>query len=192
MLDWIGATNTYIEGNIIDIMRHFRGSRGGRSRNIPRSTVRSIKYIFNQAAASEGAGIIAVPFARGVDNATMGQTSTTDIDVPTGSKIAAFDIFMPKVNLGVASANFIHWTIQRTASGQVVINPITAGGNAVRKNILLSGVMGLGAGQNNSLHIKLRVPKKFQRIADGDTWQIVHNNGLTVSAVYMVIYKIFQ
>ncbi len=173
-------------------MRHFRGSRGSRSRSMPRSTVRSAKYIVVSGPSSEAAGLIAVTMAQGVDNATLGQTSVTDTAIPTGAKIAKFDIFMPKVNLGAATANFVHWTIQRTVTGQSVQNPITAGGDAKRTNILLTGVIGLGAGQNNQLHVTFKIPPKFQRVQDNQVWSIVNNNDLAVSTTYYIVYKVFM
>ncbi len=159
---------------------------------MPRSTVRSAKYIVVEGPVSEAAGIIAVPFIKGVDNAALGQSGVTDFDVPVGAKVAKVEIFMPKVNLGSGTANFIHWTLQRTSTGQSVVNPITAGGSPLRTNIMLTGVLGLGAGQNNQLHVTFKIPPKYQRIADGQVWQIVHDNGLVVSATYMFIYKIFM
>ncbi len=97
---------------------------------------------------------------------------------------------MPKVNLEAATANFVVWSIQRSLSGQSIVNPVSAGGNPLRKNILLTGMVGLGAGQNNGIHIKFRIPKRFQRIGDGDAWSIVNNNGLATSAQYYIIYKV--
>ncbi len=172
-------------------MRHFRGFRGSRRRSIPRSTVRSVKYIVVSGPSTESSGIQAVTMITGTDNATPGQSSVTDVAVPTGAKVSQIEIFMPKVNLGAGTANFVTWTIQRTQSGQSVKDPLTISGNALRKNVLLSGVLGLGAGQNNNLHIKYKVPPKFQRIGDGDQWIIVTNNGLATSAFYYIIYKIF-
>ncbi len=171
-------------------MRHFRSFRGSRRRFMPRSTVRTVKYIVVAGPSSESAGLNAVVMAHGKDNATAGQSGVTDVDVPVGSKIVSFEIFMPKVNLGASTANFIHWSIQRTQQGQSVVNPITASGNALRINILLTGVVGLGAGQNNSLHVKYRVPTKYQRIGDNHIWQLVNNNDLAVSVTYYIIYKV--
>ncbi len=153
--------------------------------------VRSAKYILISGPSSEAAGLIVPPsLAVGADNAVLGQGSTTDNIVPVGARITSMDIFMPKVNLGAATANFITWTIQRVLSGQSVQNPLTAGGTPLRKNIILTGVVGLGAGQNNSLHIKFKIPKRFQRIGDGDVWTIVNNNTLAVSTIYYIIYKV--
>ncbi len=174
-------------------MRHFRGSRGGRRRSIvPRGSTRSVKYIVNIAAASEPAGTNAHTIINTADNVTLGQVSTTDVGVPVGSRVTKIEIFMPKVNLGAATANFITWTLQRTNTGQSIVSPITSGGNPLRKNIMLTGMIGLGAGQNNSLHVSYKVPFKFQRCADGDVWSIVNDNGLVVSAQYQFIYKLWQ
>jgi len=172
-------------------MRHFRSYRGSRrSSGRPRGSTRSAKYIVNQAGASEAAGTIAVSIAVGTDNTTLGQTGGTDIAVPVGAKITVIDMFMPKVNLGAATANFITWSLQRTRTGQAIIRPDTAGGSPLRNNILLTGVLGLGAGQNNSLHIRYKIPPKFQRVADGDVWNVVNRNDLVVSTQYLFIYKV--
>ncbi len=173
-------------------MRHFRGSRGSRSRSIvPRGSTRSAKYIVIEGPQTDTAGLVVTPFGVGTDNTTLGQTGVTDTAIPVGAKITKIEIFMPKVNLAT-SANFITWTIQRLSTGQAVVNPLTAGGNPLRKNILLTGCIGLGDRQNNNLHIKYNVPKKFQRMGDGDNWQIVTENTTAVSAQYVIIYKVFM
>ncbi len=158
----------------------------------PRGSSRSVKYIVNLAGSSEAAGTQIKTLANGLDNTTLGQTGISDTDVPVGSKITEFLIFMPKVNLGAATANFIHWSIQRLESGQSTVNPINAGGSPLRKNIMLSGVLGLGAGQNYSGKVRYKIPKKFQRIGDGVNWQLVMNNGLAVSTLYQFIFKVWQ
>ncbi len=159
---------------------------------MPRGMSRSAKYIVNIAGASESAGLVAHTIINGADNTTLGQASITDVGVPVGSKVTQIEIFMPKVNLGAGSANFVTWTIQRTESGQSIVSPITSGGNPLRKNIMLTGLVGHGAGQNSSLHIKFKVPPKFQRIADGNVWSIVNDNTAAISAQYQFIYKVWQ
>ncbi len=174
-------------------MRHFRGSRGSRrSSGLPQGSTRSVKYIVEIGGATEATGTTVATLAQGVDNTTLGQTGVTDTLIPVGSKITLFDIRMPKVNKAAGTANFVHWSLQRTVSGQGVINPASAGGNPLRKNIMLSGVLGLGPGQNNSGHIRYRVPKRFQRIGDGDAWTLVNNNLLVVDTAYEFVYKVFQ
>lgn len=154
--------------------------------------MRSVKYVIVDGPASAGAGTEVVSVALGVDNATLGQTGPTDGSIPTGARIESMDIFMPKVNLGAATANFITWTLQRTVQSQAVINPLAVAGSGLRKNVILTGVLGLGAGQNNQLHIKFKIPRKFQRMSDGDAWSIVNDNGLAVSVFYYIIYKVIM
>ncbi len=170
--------------------RHFRSFRGSRRRRLPGD--RSVKFIVDQAGASESSGLVAITIAKGVDNIVMGQTTVSSVDVPTGSKIVQFDIRMPKVSLASGASNFINWSIQRTRSGQSVVNPATMGGNPLRRNVMLSGLIGLGEGQNNSLHVIYKVPKTFQRVADGDVWNIVNNNANTVFTAYQFMYKVWQ
>ncbi len=172
-------------------MRHFRSYRGSRRRSIPRSTIRSAKYIVQVAAASEASGTGAATIMTGTDSAVIGQTGPTDAAVPVGAKVSTIEIFMPKVNLAT-TANFIHWTIQRIRTGQSVINPLSAAGDPLRTNIMLSGVVGLGDRQNSNLHVRYKIPPKMQRLASGDSWIIVNNNTSAVSTVYQFIYKIFM
>ena len=153
--------------------------------------MRSVKYIVEVAAASESTGIQAATICTGVDNTTLGQTSVVDSDVPVGSKILVLDIRAPKVNL-TAVAAFTHWSLQRQRTGQSVVNPISAGGNALRTNIMLSGVIAFGADQNNQFHIRYKIPKRMQRIGDGDKWVMVMNNTAAISTIYEFVYKVFQ
>jgi len=175
-------------------MRHFRGSRGTRRRNgPPRNSTRSAKYIVEVGGATEAVGTTVATIAVGTDNTTLGQTGAVDTAVPVGSKITLIDIRMPKVNKVAGTANFIHWSLQHTVTGQSIINPANASGNPLRKNIMLSGVLGLGSGQNSSgTHIRYRVPKAFQRVADGDVWHLVNNNLLIVDTIYQFVYKVYQ
>ncbi len=173
-------------------MPRFRSFRGSRRGSIPRGMTRSVKYQVTQAGSTESAGLNAITFASGKDEETLGQTGVNDKDVPTGSRIVQVEIWMPKVNLGAATANFVTWSIQRTQTGQSVVDPILQAGNALRRNVMLTGKLGLGAGQNNNLHVKYKIPKKYQRIGDGDVWNIVNNNTLEVSTEYMFIYKVWQ
>ncbi len=157
----------------------------------PRSTIRTAKYIVVVGPASEIAGTSVIPMVLGADNAVLGQTGVTDVTVPVGARIEKIEVFMPKIGLG-AIGNFITWSIQRLVSGQAVISPITAGGSPLRKNIILTGNVGLGQNQNNSIHIKFRIPKRFQRIGDGDAWQIVNHNHLAVTTQYYIIYTVIM
>ncbi len=170
-------------------MRHFRSFRGSRRRSM-QPAIRTAKYIIVSGPSSAGAGIEAVTMAIGTDNATLGQTGVTDTAVPTGCKIESFEIFMPKSSVSADVADFVQWTIQKIDSGQSVVNPITAGGDPLRKNIMLSGSLVCGFAQNNGLHVKYRVPKGKQRMGDGQLWTLVNNNQRATQVHYYIIYKV--
>ncbi len=165
-------------------MRHFRRSR-------PRSVIRTAKYIVVSGPTAEAGGTQVISMVLGADNAVLGQTGVTDVTVPVGARIEKIEIFMPKINLGAVS-NFCTWSVQRTVSGQSVISPILAGGSPLRKNIILTGCVGMGENQNNSLHIKFRIPKRFQRVGDADAWQIVNNNSSVMTSFYYIIYTVIM
>lgn len=157
----------------------------------PKGSTRSSKYIVDQAEASEAVGQHSFTLALGTDNDSLGQSSATDSAVPTGSKIRLFDLRAVFGNL-VAINDFVYWCIQRRTSGQSVLNPVSPGGNPLRKNILLSGLFSVGKEQNKTLHIRYKVPKRYQRIADGDSWTFTYNLGQITTTAMQVVYKVFQ
>lgn len=157
----------------------------------PRGASRSIKYIVDEPEASETAGLQSFTMVVGTDNATLGQTGATDTAIPVGSKIKLFDIRAVFGNL-TSINDFIYWSIERKASGQGTVNPKSPGGNPLRKNILLSGLFMVGKDQNRVLHVRYKVPKKYQRIADGDTWRLNYDLGVVTTTAKQVVYKVFQ
>ncbi len=187
-----GGKQTILDGECTTMVMR-RGMMGGRRRGYPRprNVIRTAKYIVVVGPASEATGTTVTPMILGADNAVLGQTGVTDITVPVGARVEKIEIFMPKIGLG-AIGNFITWSVQHLVSGQAVISPIVAGGSPLRKNIILTGHVGLGQNQNNSIHVKFRIPKRFQRIGDGDAFQIVNHNHLAVTTDYYIIYTVIM
>lgn len=157
----------------------------------PKGSIRSKKYVIDEAEASETAGLHSFFMATGTDNTTLGQSSATDNAVPVGSRIKIFDLRAVFGNL-VAVNDFVYWSIQRRVSGQSGINPLSPGGNPLIKNILLSGLFSVGKEQNKTLHIRYKVPKRFQRLGDGDVWTFSYNLGQITTTAKQVVYKVFQ
>lgn len=157
----------------------------------PRGSTRSRKYTVDQAEASEIAGIQAFILATGTDNDTLGQTAATDNAVPTGSKIMLLDLRAVFGNL-VAINDFVYWSIQLRRSGQANLNPLSPGGSPLLKNIMLSGLFSIGKEQNKTLHIRYKIPKALQRVADGNIWAFVTNNGAVTTTAMQCVYKVFQ
>ncbi len=158
---------------------------------IPKGSTRSRKYQVVSAPASESAGKVDFLLAKGVDNATLGQTSVVDENIPVGAKITELRIRWEGVSLANVAV-IGHWSLQRVSANQSTLDPAVAGGNSQFKNIMLSGMKSVGLNQNSSLNIRYKVPKKFWRVGDDEEWQFVtnFNNVMTVSKE--CIYKVFM
>ncbi len=157
---------------------------------VPRGSTRSKKYQVVVAPASESAGKVNFEMAKAVDNAALGQTSVTDSVVPVGSKITELRIRWQGASLANVAV-IGHWSLQHLAAGQATVDPKVAGGDPLFKNIMLSGMLSVGFNQNSGLNLVYKVPKKFWRLGDTESWQLVtnFNNVMTVSKE--VIYKVF-
>ncbi len=126
----------------------------------PRGSTRNSKYIVDKAEASQAAGLQQFVMATGTDNDTLGQISSVDSAVPTGSKIMLLDIRCVYGNL-VAINDFIYWSIQHVKANQGNLNPLGPGGSVLRKNIMLSGLFSVGKEQNFTQHIRYKIPKRL-------------------------------
>jgi len=157
----------------------------------PRGSTRSSKYVVEKASASEGTGKIDFVMAKGVDNATLGQVSVVDVDVPTGGKIKLLDIRISYASL-TNVATFVHWTIQHLEAQQSSIDPLAVGGSSRRKNVMLSGIKSVGFNQNSDMHIRYKIPKSMWRMADDVQWLFVTNSTQVFTTVKEVVYKVFM
>ncbi len=157
----------------------------------PRGSTRNSKNIVDEIQATSGTTKKTWSVVLGTDDATLGQTNGQDIAVPTGAKIKQISFLTCWGNITGVSA-FCHWSIQKFHSGQASVNPQFQAGDPLRKNILMSGIICIGQFQNASLDIKYKIPKAFQRVADGDTWALVTNSSVNVDTVKQAIYKVFM
>ncbi len=156
----------------------------------PRGSTRSSKFVKDQAQTTSGTAKANFVLAVGVDNDSLGQTGATDGNVPTGSKIKQFNIMSCWGSITGVST-FVHWSIQRLRSGQSSISPISVGGNPQRSCVMMQGMQCVGEFQNAHINVKYKVPKAFQRVADGDQWMFVTLSSTNVDTVKQVIYKVF-
>ncbi len=158
---------------------------------MPRTVVQSFKKVINQAPASITAGLQVIPISLGIDNVTVGQTSAIDVNVPTGAVIKYIEIQHALGNLA-ATACFIHASIQQIHDGQSVVGPDVVGGNPRRNQVFHQALYQVGDAQSNTRVYRFKVPKKFQRVREGDVWQMVWRNSETVSSAAQVIYKFYR
>ncbi len=165
--------------------RRFKRSR-------TRNVTQSFKKVLNQAPQSRAAAaIVSIPMAVGGDSVAAGQTGPTDSAVPTGSIIEKFDIQVSVVNL-VAIASFVWLTIQHLRAGQTVVDPQAVGGDPQRNQVHLQLQRSVGKDQNRDFSIPFNIPKKFQRVRDGDQWIVTLKGDTIRTDAYQIIYKFLR
>lgn len=169
-------------------MPRFRSYRGSRRGNGPRPFVKTFKKIINSAQASVTSGNNIETVAIGVDAISPKQTSSIDIDVPTGSRIRYIEFQFACVNL-TAGAVMINASIQYKLSGQSFVDPNLAGGHPQRNQIMHQIMYSASPDQNASRVFKFRLPPKYQRIREGMSWGLVWNGSGTVTRIVQTIYK---
>ncbi len=166
-----------------------RGSRGFRRRSGPRPVVRTYKKIINFAPASYAAGFNNQVFLTGVDSVAIGQTSVTDGNCPTGSKMKYVEVQFCVSNV-VSVATYVNCTLQYKLAGQSFVSPDTQGGDPQRNQTLHMDLFSVGSNQNSTHKFKFKIPGKFQRIRDGMQWSLTWSNNNTVNNKTQIIYKV--
>ncbi len=166
--------------------RHFR-----RRTSMMRPVIRSYKKVLNIAPASRAAAAtISDPLVTGTDSISPGQTTVTDATVPTGAIVKFIEIHYCATNL-VAISHFQSLTIQHLHSGQTGISPLVVGGNPIRNQVHLQMHWSIGQFQNSTRVIKFKIPKRFQRVREGDSWNLVRLGSAVYADSVLVIYKFY-
>lgn len=146
----------------------------------------------NDAPASRTAAtnqIFAV--VTGVDNATVGQSTAVDSNVPTGAIVKYIEFQLAMQNL-VNVAAFAHVTIQYKLANQNNVSPNVVGGNPQRNQVLHQDLFCIGQNQNVNRTYKFKIPKKFQRVREGMIWQLVWQGDQIHTAAAQAIYKFYR
>ncbi len=154
--------------------------------------IQSFKKVLNEAPASRVAGSSILSFvSQGVDSVAAGQTSVTDSNVPTGAVIKYFEIQWALGNVSGGN-NFFHCAIELIHSGQTQVNPNTVGGNAQRNQVFFQSLFQLGNDQNGSRTYRFKVPKRFQRVREGDSWRFIRIGSAVYTDSTQIIYKFYR
>ncbi len=156
------------------------------------TVVQSFKKVLDFAGASRAAAAkIDFILVTGDETVVAGQTAPTDSKVPTGSVVKYIEIHYAVSNLvNVTVKQDI--CIQYTRSGQTSINPNAVGGNPQRNQVLYQRMFFVGTNQNNNPIYRFKIPSKFQRVREGDSWifttvgDVVHSNAMKA------IYKFYR
>lgn len=168
--------------------RYRRMARRSSTRNV----IQSYKKVLNFAPASHAAAANAIfTLTNGVDSIAAGQTSVGDGNIPTGSLLKFIEIQFSAVNL-VNIASFMHLTVQQVRSGQTAIPGNAVGGDPQRNQVHLQEMLSLAQSQNNNRKIRIKIPKKFQRVREGDRWQFTVTCDTIWTDAVQVIYKFYR
>ncbi len=162
-----------------------------RRSSAPRPVVNSYKKVLNFAEASFAAGARSEGLAVGSDVAWAGQTSATLANVPTGAILKYIEIQFSVTN-AVAQTAYINTSIQMLNSGQVFVDPSTVGGDDQRNQVFHQKLFSVGTDQNSNHTYKFKIPKKYQRMREGQFWIFGWDNSNTVNRRMQVIYKFYR
>ncbi len=139
----------------------------------------------SRAAAAD----IAHTIVKGIDNYD-GPTANNN-EVPTGAKISSFTLMACFSNL-VAVSLLTHFDVQFIRSGQSNVTPGAVGGNPQRNSIINTKMFFTGKEQNTNFSMRVKVPRIFQRVREGDLWKIIYNGSATYTSATQAIYKFYR
>ncbi len=156
-----------------------------------RQVIQSFKKVLNNAETTQPITAVTKQLVLGEDSIAAGQTGPTDPGVPTGSVIKFILIQYSCMNL-VNVSNTHHWCIQLLHSGQTIVPPDAVGGNPQRNQVFVQGHMNMGQSQNNNRTIKFKIPRKFQRVREGDSWNFTSKSTQVYTDAMQTIYKFYR
>ncbi len=125
----------------------------------------------------------------GVDN-YAGPTVANN-EVPTGAKIFNIILFLSLGSIA-SPATTLHFTVQCLRSGQGQVPPGTQGGNPQRNQVIHTEMFFVTAQQSINRTMIIKVPKQYQRIREGDIFQLVYRGDTVFTSITQVIYKFYR
>jgi len=159
---------------------------------VMRPVIQSQKMIINIAPAARAAGAkIDQVISTGIDSVAAGQTTVFDSNVPTGAVIKYVEITLCVTNL-VAVSLFMHIAIQKIHTGQTSLAPNVVGGTPQRNQVFHQALFSVGKEQNSTHVYRFKVPKKFQRVRDGDKWLFTSQGDQVHTTCHQIIYKYYR
>jgi len=152
--------------------------------------IQSYKQISVDGPASRAAATtITHNIVIGVDNYTG--PSAANNEVPTGAKIMSVYIMAAFTNLVSVSA-LTHFQIGCRRSGVTFPTPGAVGGNPSRNTIIHTAMFFLGQDQNNNYVFRIKIPRIYQRIREGDVFSIQYQTDAVFASATQVIYKFYR
>ncbi len=174
----------------IGMPRHY-SRRMGRGSGM-RPVIQSYKKVINHAPASHTAGTnISFNLTSGIDSVAAGQTSVTDVGVPTGAVIKYIEIQFAAGN-STATPLFLHIAIEQLLSGQALVPPNAVGGNPLRNQVFHQALYQIGERESFNRTFKFKIPKQFQRVREGTSWRLITTGDVVWNSAVQVIYKFYR
>ncbi len=185
-----GGRKSILGGACITMDMYHRRSR--RRSSPVRPVINSIKTVINIAPASRAAATdFPIPMSTGDISVAPGQTTTSDSGVPIGSHIKFIEIQYAITNL-VAISMFVNMCIQLTRAGQSPVSPLTVGTSMQRNQVHYQQLFSVGKEQNSNHVWRFKVPRRFQRVREGDVWNFSRNASATFTEATQIIYKYYR
>ncbi len=152
--------------------------------------IQSYKQITVDGPASRAAATnISHTVLVGVDNYTG--PSAANNEVPTGAKVMSVLVMACFTNLVTISA-LLHLNFQCVRAGIVGITPGVIGGQTNRNTVIFTAMKFLGKDQNSNYMWLIKIPRIYQRVREGDAWNITYRNDAVFASATQAIYKFYR
>lgn len=154
------------------------------------TVINSYKQVAVDGPASRAAATnITHNVAIGIDDYS-GPTANNN-EVPTGAVIKNITFLLCFTNLVSVSA-LLHLNIELKLSGQSSVTPGVVGGNPQRNQVYHTMMKFLGQNQNHNFVVNFKIPKRVQRVREGNVWQLVYRCDTVFASATQAIYKFYR
>ncbi len=72
------------------------------------------------------------------------------------------------------------------------MTPGAVGGATNRNTVIHTDMKFIGQSQNTNIRLRIKIPPIFQRIREGDTWEIVYRCDAVFASATQAIYKFYR
>jgi len=161
-----------------------------RRRTSGMNPIQSYKQVSVDGPASRAAATnIIHSYLAGVDN-YAGPTAANS-EVPTGARVMSVLVMATFSNLVGISA-LLHFDLQCHRANTPIVVPGVQGGNPERNTVIHTRMFFIGQNQNTSLMFRVKIPRIYQRIREGDSFNIVYRCDAIFTSATQVIYKFYR
>ncbi len=92
----------------------------------------------------------------------------------------------------VSVSSLLHLNFVCLRAGIAGITPGAVGGAAQRNTVIHTMMIFLGHDQNNNFMFRIKIPKIYQRVREGDVWQLRYRADTVFASATQAIYKFYR